>query len=256
MSVEAISAVLSMWMERSSTKFVLVAMANCADQNMVCWPSMAYLCQATCQDRKTVLENIKRLKAAGLISDTEQRKGRTAQVAVYRLNVTENGTVKASHKRNGSENGMVPKTDAKGPVFPRKESQKRDTEPSLNPKETSGIRKSTIPACPHDAIRDLYHDALTELPKARLMGADRKKVIGEFWKWIFTEKKSDGTPRAENGEQALEWVCDYFTRARDNDFIMGRTARSAEHANWKADIDFLVSPKGRKQVIEKTGGAA
>lgn len=256
MSVEAISAALSMRIERSSTKFVLVAMANCADLNMVCWPSMAYLCQATCQDRKTVLENIKRLKAAGLISDTEQRKGRTAQVAVYRLNVTENGTVKASQKRDSTENGTIPKTDTKGPVFPRKASQKRDTEPSLNPKELSGIRKSKIPACQYDAVRDLYHEALPELPKARLMGADRKKVIGEFWKWIFTEKKSDGTSRAETSEQALEWVRSYFTRARDNDFIMGRTARSAEHANWKPDLDYVVSAKGRKQVIEKTGGDA
>jgi pyocin large subunit-like protein len=142
MTIEAVSTVFSMWIDRSSAKFVLVAMANLADQNMVCWPSMEYLCQATCQDRKTVLANIKRLKAMGLISDTEQRKGRTSQVAVYRLNIPENGTVKASQKRNSTENGTVPKTDAKGTVFPPKGSQKRDTEPSRNQKEPSIEKKS------------------------------------------------------------------------------------------------------------------
>lgn len=128
--------------------------------------------------------------------------------------------------------------------------------PSLKHQKPSGRQKSKIPACPFDVIRDQYHEALPELPRARLMGADRKRAIGDFWKWIFTETKSDGTHRATTTEQALDWTHRYFARASDNDFIMRRTARSAEHANWKADLDYLVSVKSRKQVIEKTGGAA
>jgi hypothetical protein len=129
-------------------------------------------------------------------------------------------------------------------------------ETSLNRQEPSGRQKSKIPACPYDAIRDLYHQALPELPAIRLMGDDRKKAIGAFWKWVFTEPKTDGTPRATTAEGALAWIGKYLTRARDNDFIMGRTARGAEHKNWRPDIDFLFSSKGKRQVIEKTGGAA
>jgi hypothetical protein len=44
----------------------------------------------------------------------------------------------------------------------------------------------------------------------------------------------------------------YFERAQKNDFLMGRTPRSAEHTNWRCDLDFLLSDKGLVQVIEKT----
>lgn len=119
MSVEAISWALAQPVERSSAKFVLVAMANCAGAEMTCWPSMAYLSEATSQDRKTVLENVKRLIEAGYIEPTEGRAGRTGQVVVYRL--TTPG--KESQKRTSTENGPVPKTDTKSPVFPAKESR-------------------------------------------------------------------------------------------------------------------------------------
>lgn len=89
-----------------------------------------------------------------------------------------------------------------------------------------------------------------------MMEGPRRTAIGNFWKWTLTSKRSDGQQRATDAQGALAWIDAYFTRARDNDFIMGRTVRSAEHANWKADLDYLVSAKGRKQVIEKTGGAA
>ena len=116
MSVEAITWALSQPVERSSAKFVLVAMANCANNDMTCWPSVQYLSDATAQDRKTVLENIRRLKESGHIEATEERRGTTGQVVVYRL-------IKEAQKRNSSENGTVPKTEAKSPVFPRKESR-------------------------------------------------------------------------------------------------------------------------------------
>ncbi len=123
MSVEAITWALSLKVDRSSAKFVLVAMANCANNDMTCWPSVKYLSDATCQDRKTVLDNIKRLKDAGLIVDTNTRKGVTGSVPVYLLCSTENGTSMQSQKRDISKSEAVPKTEASSPVFPVKQSR-------------------------------------------------------------------------------------------------------------------------------------
>jgi pyocin large subunit-like protein len=123
MSVEAITWALAQRVDRSSAKFVLVAMANCAGADMLCWPSVAYLVEATCQDRKTVLENMKRLRDAGYITPTDAHKGKTGQVAVYRLTSPENGTVKESQKRDIPKTGPVPKTDANSTVFPSEESR-------------------------------------------------------------------------------------------------------------------------------------
>ena len=129
MSNEAINWAFQQPVPKSSTKFVLVAMANLAGTDMTCWPSMQYLINATGQDRKTVLEGMKRLRDAGFLADTGDRKGQTRSVVVYRLSSPENGIAKQSQKRSGSENGAVPFFPASSPKFPWKQSQKRDTEP-------------------------------------------------------------------------------------------------------------------------------
>jgi len=155
MSVEAITWALGQGLDRSSAKFVLVVMANCANHDMTCWPSVKYLSDATGQDRKTVLGNMARLLEQEYIIDTGYRRGRTGQIPVYVLNVNkvpgvnlqsepdggdddysaqnsgnqhannsaENGTVKQSQKRNSTENGTVPFFRGNSTVFPMKESR-------------------------------------------------------------------------------------------------------------------------------------
>jgi hypothetical protein len=113
-----------------------------------------------------------------------------------------------------------------------------------------------LPTCPTQQIVDQYHQHLPELPTVRLLETSRKKAICSFWKWALTSKRSDGRRRASCSQDAIEWIGSYFERARANDFIMGRTARSPDHQNWSADLDYLISAKGRKQVIEKTREAA
>ena len=86
-SVEAIAWALKQPVKHSSAKFVLVALANCANgHSFECWPSIAYLCEATAQNRKTVIENIGRLVSDGYISDTGSKKGRTGRIKTYILN--------------------------------------------------------------------------------------------------------------------------------------------------------------------------
>lgn len=133
MSNDAINWALTRPIRHSTAKFVLVILANCADSDTwEAWPSIAHIVDSTGQDRKTVLENIKRLVVMGYITDTEQRKGATKQVPVFRLNEAEKGTVEESQKRDSPENGTVPKFPINSPKIPRKQSQKRDTEPSRN----------------------------------------------------------------------------------------------------------------------------
>lgn len=113
-----------------------------------------------------------------------------------------------------------------------------------------------LPTCPAEKIVDAYHEILPSLPRVRLMDDDRRKGIRERWQWVLKSSKPDGSPRAENADQALEWFKAYFERAGENDFLMGRTQRGGDHKNWKPDIDYLMTTKGLKQVIEKTEAAA
>lgn len=113
-----------------------------------------------------------------------------------------------------------------------------------------------LPSCPVDAIVGLYHEQLPELPSVKLLSDKRKRALRKVWRWVLTSKKSDGQPRATTAEEACTWLRGYFGRARKNDFLMGRGPRTAEHANWQCDLDFLLTDNGMKHVIEKTKGGA
>jgi uncharacterized protein YdaU (DUF1376 family) len=142
-------------------------------------------------------------------------------------------------------NAKAPKTDANHKPITNKEEAKASV--------ASGDR---LPPCDLQAIVDLYHRILPEMPAVRLMSDPRRKAARTFWAWVLTSKKSDGSLRASNAQEALEWIEAYFDRARDNDFLMGRGERSGKHGNWVCDFDFLLTEKGKKHVIEKTGVAA
>lgn len=131
----------------------------------------------------------------------------------------------------------------------RREEKRREEEIPL----TSAAK---LPTCPFQKIVDLYNTTLPELPTAKVLNDKRQRDAKKFWLFVLTSEKSDGTPRATTAEQALEWIAAYFLRARDNDFVMGRTKKSDEHAGWRSDFDYLLSEKGITQVIEKTREAA
>jgi hypothetical protein len=146
-SVESITWALKVPVPASSAKFVLVVLANQAnDETGLAFPSIAYLAEATGQDRKTVIGNIAKLIDWGLIEDSGQRVGATKQVIVYRLLKSADLFAEQSQKRNSSKIGTVPKTDGNSTVFPPKQSQKRDTEPSTNHQEPEKQKLSAQPA--------------------------------------------------------------------------------------------------------------
>jgi uncharacterized protein YdaU (DUF1376 family) len=128
--------------------------------------------------------------------------------------------------------------------------------PTPTPIAIPSLSAAKLPTCQTQKIIELYHAALPELPTCKILGKSRDKALHKFWEWVFTAKRSDGRTRASTAEQAVEWIDAYFHRARDNDFLMGRLTQVGTHANWVCDLDFLLTEKGMKQVIEKTREAA
>lgn len=124
--------------------------------------------------------------------------------------------------------------------------------PTPTSEEPKGSVASKLPTCPMQAVIDLYHETLPELPAVRLLNDQRRKATTAFWRWVLTSKRTDGTPRAQTSDQALTYIRNYFERARDNDFLMGRVEQAGKFKNWQCDFDFLLTEKGKKHVIEKT----
>lgn len=115
-----------------------------------------------------------------------------------------------------------------------------------------GPRAGKPAPCPYDDIVALYHEALPSLPRVLLMPPKRERALRKTWAWVLTSTRVDGSRRAETAEQALEWLGNYFARASENEFLMGKTVRGAGHEGWTCDLDFLLTDKGMKHVIEKT----
>lgn len=126
-----------------------------------------------------------------------------------------------------------------------------DTDTDKEPNGSVG-RADPLPRCDAQSLVDLYHEVLPELPRVRLMTDARKRALSNFWKFVLTSRKTDGSKRAETAAEAMEWARGYFTRARDNDFLMGRGPKAPGHEGWSCDLDFLLTDKGKRHVIEKT----
>ena len=80
---------LSKTIKRSAKRLVLLALADRANKENICFPSIARVVKDTGMDRKTVMNTINDLISLGLISDTGDRKGGTNQVRVLKINVVE-----------------------------------------------------------------------------------------------------------------------------------------------------------------------
>lgn len=146
MSWPAVAWALGQKAPSSASKFVLVMLADAASAgDWLAWPSAAYLSDATQQDRKTVLANLKKLELHNLIK-LAGKTGKTGQVAVWRLPVVIPGKV-GNDPKNGmlDEGETVPFFPSNSTVFPPKRSQKRDTEPVRNQKEPESGRAKRSP---------------------------------------------------------------------------------------------------------------
>lgn len=255
MSVRCISQVLEKSAHAGTELLMLVVLADYSDDDGNSYPAVASLarkCRMTPRNANYILSALQESGELRVLKN-EGPKG----VNRYRIMINALGQSqplkRASPLKGASPLKPTSPTPEAGFLKPLKPAS---DEPSLNRQEPSRRNRPAIPACPYEEIRDLHAELLSELPAIRLMGDSRKKAMADFWKWIFTEPKTDGAPRATTTDAALRWIREYFTRARDNDFIMGRTPRDPAHKNWRPDIEYLLSDRGRRQIIEKTGGAA
>lgn len=144
MAISALAWAIKQKLPRSAAKFVLVMLANYANEHGYAYPSIERLSQDTDQNRKTVIASLQALKKAKLITDTGKRIGATKQVVIYKLAVPKNETVPKTELLE-----TVPKTDGKSPVlgwkqsrFFLKQSRKRNTEPLGTVSDPSGTNGS------------------------------------------------------------------------------------------------------------------
>lgn len=118
MSSEALAWAFKQQVPSAATKFVLVALAECAHYKTGrIYPSIEHIREITSLNRKTIIASIDWLSANGYLIDTGEREGRTKQIKVYLAALERVPETEQSQKRNSTDISV-------------KQSQKRDTEPS------------------------------------------------------------------------------------------------------------------------------
>lgn len=233
--------------------------------------SASQLSRLVGEQEKVVTRLLSELEDAGVCSRDEQGRlfsRRMVKDEAVRESRANGGHAGADHGYKGGEYGKKGgrpkkqkegsfddgKTPLKTPLDGFEEPPPSSSSSSSNTEEPNGSVGSAdrLPRCDTQSVVDLYHDTLPELPRVRLMTDGRRKAISAFWRFVLTSKKSDGSPRATNADEAMGWIGGYFTRARDNDFLMGRGHKAPGHEGWQCDFDFLLTDKGKRHVIEKT----
>jgi hypothetical protein len=119
MSYAALRWAFSFKVPKATDKLLLVALANYADAEGVCFPSQAALVDITELDKKTIPAGLKRLVGMGAIAEIG-RVGSTGQVRKYQLGCAAPEAAKQPENGEVIENQSPPFFPLKPPVFPPK----------------------------------------------------------------------------------------------------------------------------------------
>lgn len=244
MSVEAITWALKQPVKQSSAKFVLVALANCSNSaDGTAWPSIAYLCDATSQDRKTVMANLKRLIETGYIKDTGNRMGGTKSVVVYQICSTGTGTASSAKAvpetdKSNTEIGTATRTEAvpffpvSSTVFPHKQYQ---NSPEAVPKTVHGTVKNR-----NRTVKEEKTELLPQLPASLVSDFQQ---IRKAKKLPLTQTAVDGLQREADKaglslEDAVRACCEFGWGGFNAGWYadrQGKATKQAPEPAWRTE---------------------
>lgn len=235
---------------KSTQKAVLISLADNANDQGVCWPSISTICTRTCLSKSAVIEAIKWLEEAGVLEADRGNRYRTS----YTIRVDRYNAPNVSATRTSPPHGLVrqndfevrqPENEVRQPDTnrqePKEEKQKHTREKGKKPKR--------------EKPRELTFDAWLEtIPDGSLVIADDDPIYG----WM----DAAGIPA---DWQDLAWLafCDRFTGAAKTYADWRAAFRNYVKAGWldvwrAFDGRYVLTTKGEqlRRVRDAQGQAA
>jgi pyocin large subunit-like protein len=127
LSIEALNRAFKADIKKSSLKFILVALSDYANEEGEAYPSIQTLNSKTSLNRKTIISGLMQLESLGFIKNTGKKVGRTNSISVWQITQPGEQSQKGDSLVS-SPNSGTPSSPKNGTA---KQSQKRDTEPSV-----------------------------------------------------------------------------------------------------------------------------
>lgn len=195
--------------------------------------------------REHVSRMISELLRQGVIYRVGGSKGAIgfSPVSAWKIDLkerAENGT-KDLAQSAGNGTKVVPfsahNKDSKDILVP---SELVDAERQPEPAELieQPVRQSAkVEACPHQAIVDLYHEILPELPSVALLNKTRKQHLQARW-------------REHAAHRDLGFWREYFESVKASAFLMGKVPGRNGGKPFRATFDWLIAPSNFVKVVE------
>lgn len=98
-------------------------------------------------------------------------------------------------------------------------------------------QKQVMESCPYQAIVDLFHKALPELPGVAILNDTRKRALQARW-------------RESDVHRDLGFWADYFFQVSTSAFLMGRVEGRNGSKPFRATFDWLIAPSNFVKVVE------
>jgi hypothetical protein len=265
MSVRVLALVWDGFRGGGSELLAMLALADWCDDEGHCYPAMAAIATKTRLSRSQAQRVVHSLVDAGDVVVIGNANGgapgssRRYRIALERLTGRTDAAPTGRVHATGRTDATGRMGAQEGPHGCGERGRMDATLTVIEPSVTvipSSAKPPKLPICPYSEIVKAYHEALPELPRVLALNQKRKDGIAKFWRRVLIDTRPDtGERRATNASDALQWIRRYFEVARGIDWMMGRGQRSAEHARWKADIDYLVSERAWPKVIDASGSS-
>ena len=224
MSISALNNAFKADIKKSSLKFILVAMADYANEEGEAYPSIQTLNNKTSLNRKTIIAGLMQLETLGYLKNTGKKVGRTNSISVWQITSlvqqSQKGDSLVSSPKNGTSSS--PKSGI------AKQSQKRDIEPS-------SLLTTIVTTRPTVSFDDFYKIYPKKI---------KKKDSQTIWKKLTAEQRQ----AAKDGVQS-------FIANKDLKYIPAPDVylRGERWNDEEAEVDHA---RGSKSTFNKLSGAA
>jgi hypothetical protein len=245
MSTSIMSACWSLQMPPTQ-KAVLVSLADNANDQGECWPSIDTIGKRTCLHRASVIRAIAALEALGHVVADRSNGRRTRYLIKPNLDLF--GAAKPVAQRNQSQKatGSTQRLDqSQSATKPVAQSDTNRKEPSRTKEQEQKITnpaglvvpgKPGMPSCPQSEIVALYHELLPSLTRVKEWTPERQAFLRKRW-------------NESSERQNLDWWRGFFGYVAASDFLTGKTT-GRDGRSFECDLEWLVRPKNFVKVIE------
>ena len=249
MSMYLTAAAFKLEVGNGLRKLVLLKLADNANDNGECFPSIKHIAKECEMGRTTVKSHIKALEELGFIYKIERKIGNINTSNLYRMNFGFVGKdVVVFDKEDGGSpadlGGGSPADHIINHISNQSINHSADA-PVLPDDKTESTRKQ------FNAIVKVFNATFENVPAVRVVSLDAKKENEKRIKlvpaaWAFAKQRVEAwratgvIDHEPTAKDVLAWFEGYFASCAQDEFINGTAPRAAGHKNWRADFGYMM----------------